>query len=95
MYRRRDSSGKSIFSPLYGVDADSKFRVSSISGRSTHVSKLRSEFDAGGDFDLLECGPGEIDPHAVSSILKAYLREREFYVSNEHVETLLTVFLSS
>lgn len=64
---------------------DSCLRPSSISGRSTHVSKIRSEFDAGGDYNLLECGPGEIDPHAVSSVLKAYLREREFLLSNEDI----------
>lgn len=49
----------------------------SISGRATHVAKLRAEFDSGADFDMRECGPGELDPHAVSSIFKAYLRERE------------------
>ena len=57
------------------------FYFLSISGRSTHVSKLRTEFDSGADYDLRECGPGEIDPHAVSSILKAYLREREYLIS--------------
>lgn len=51
--------------------------VSSVSGRSTHVAKLRAEFDSGADYDMSECGPGEIDPHAVASIFKAYLRERE------------------
>ncbi|EJD03139.1 RhoGAP-domain-containing protein [Fomitiporia mediterranea MF3/22] len=56
----------------WGVQEEGLFRIS---GRSTHVSKLRAEFDSGADYDLRECGPGEIDPHAVSSILKAYLRE--------------------
>lgn len=47
-----------------------------ISGRATHVAKLRSEFDTGADFDMLECAPGDLDPHAVASIFKTYLRER-------------------
>ncbi|KAL5485075.1 hypothetical protein ACEPAI_7717 [Sanghuangporus weigelae] len=56
----------------WGVQEEGLFRIS---GRSTHISKLRAEFDSGADYDLRECGPGEIDPHAVSSIFKAYLRE--------------------
>ena len=48
-----------------------------ISGRSSHVAKLRAEFDAGADYDLTECEPGDLDPHAVSSIFKTFLRERE------------------
>jgi len=30
----------------------------------------------GADYDLASCGPGDLDPHAVSSVLKAFLRER-------------------
>ena len=30
----------------------------------------------GADYDMSECGPGDIDPHAVASVFKAYLRER-------------------
>lgn len=41
------------------------------------MQRLRVEFDSGADFDMSECGPGEIDPHAVASIFKAYLRECE------------------
>jgi hypothetical protein len=48
-----------------------------ISGRASHVARLRAEFDTGADYDLRECPPGDLDPHAVSSIFKAYLRERE------------------
>lgn len=33
---------------------------------------------AGADYDLVECDLGDLDPHAVSSALKAYLREREW-----------------
>lgn len=64
-----------------------------VSGRPSHMSKLRSEFDSGNslsssfisffltqilgvDFDMTECNPGDLDPHAVASIFKAYLRER-------------------
>lgn len=31
---------------------------------------------AGADFDIAQCSPGDLDPHAVASIFKAYLRER-------------------
>jgi hypothetical protein len=47
-----------------------------ISGRATHVAKLRAEFDTGADFDMRECEPGDLDPHAVASIFKTFLRER-------------------
>ncbi|KAI5123659.1 hypothetical protein M0805_001689 [Coniferiporia weirii] len=56
----------------WGVQEEGLFRIS---GRSTHVARLRAEFDSGADYDMRECGPGEIDPHAVSSVFKAYLRE--------------------
>ena len=61
-----------------------------ISGRSSHIARLRKEFDAGGrtfkyemagliyaggDLDIKRCHPGDLDPHAVSSIFKSYLRE--------------------
>ncbi|KIY69544.1 RhoGAP-domain-containing protein [Cylindrobasidium torrendii FP15055 ss-10] len=57
---------------LWGIQEEGLFRVS---GRSSHVNKLRAEFDTGADFDMTACSPGEIDPHAVASIFKAYLRE--------------------
>lgn len=34
---------------------------------------------AGADFDMTECGPADLDPHAVSSLFKAFLREREYH----------------
>ncbi|ELU44155.1 RhoGAP domain-containing protein [Rhizoctonia solani AG-1 IA] len=46
-----------------------------ISGRPSHVSRLRTEFDAGADYDLYEIPPSDLDPHAVSSLFKAYLRQ--------------------
>ena len=39
------------------------------------MAKLRAEFDAGADYNLVECEPGDLDPHAVSSIFKTFLRE--------------------
>ncbi|KAI0371151.1 RhoGAP-domain-containing protein [Pilatotrama ljubarskyi] len=56
----------------WGIQEEGLFRVS---GRSSHVAKLRSEFDAGSDYDLTECEPVDLDPHAVASIFKAFLRE--------------------
>ena len=35
----------------------------------------------GADYILAECDPGDLDPHAVSSILKTFLRERAYYVT--------------
>ncbi|CED82848.1 Rac GTPase-activating protein BCR/ABR [Phaffia rhodozyma] len=46
-----------------------------ISGRSTHIQKLRAQFDIGADIDLKLSDPGELDPHAVAGVFKAYLRE--------------------
>ncbi|OCH93108.1 RhoGAP-domain-containing protein [Obba rivulosa] len=56
----------------WGVQEEGLFRIS---GRSSHVAKLRSEFDAGADFDMVDCDPGDLDPHAVASIFKTFLRE--------------------
>ncbi|KZT71058.1 RhoGAP-domain-containing protein [Daedalea quercina L-15889] len=56
----------------YGVREEGLFRIS---GRSSHVAKLRSEFDTGADWDMTECDPCDLDPHAVASIFKTYLRE--------------------
>ncbi|KAI0645376.1 hypothetical protein C8Q79DRAFT_1090834 [Trametes meyenii] len=56
----------------WGVEEEGLFRVS---GRSSHVAKLRAEFDAGTDYHLVECEPGDLDPHAVASIFKTFLRE--------------------
>ena len=80
-----------------------------MSGRSSHVSKLRAEFDTGentllafimfilivnmnigiigADFDMTECAPGDLDPHAVASVLRAFLRERKCISSWEHFIT--------
>lgn len=50
----------------------------SVNGRPAHVSKLRAEFDTGVDYDMTDCGPGDIDPHAVASVFRAFLRDRGF-----------------
>lgn len=35
------------------------------------------EMVLGADFDMIECSLGDLDPQAVSSVFKAYLRERK------------------
>ncbi|KAF8658305.1 hypothetical protein AX16_002075 [Volvariella volvacea WC 439] len=57
---------------IWGIQEEGLFRVS---GRPAHVAKIRTEFDTGADFDMIECSPGDLDPHAVASVFKAYLRE--------------------
>ncbi|KAJ6499331.1 hypothetical protein C8R45DRAFT_821281 [Mycena sanguinolenta] len=57
---------------IWGVQEEGLFRVT---GRPSHISKLRSEFDTGADWDMTECTPGDLDPHAVASVFKAFLRE--------------------
>ncbi|KAG8800820.1 hypothetical protein FRC16_001964 [Serendipita sp. 398] len=56
----------------WGIKEEGVFRIT---GRISHINKLRSEFGRGADYDLQECGPGDLDPHAVASVLKAFLRE--------------------
>ncbi|KAF9050171.1 hypothetical protein BJ165DRAFT_1525445 [Panaeolus papilionaceus] len=57
---------------VWGIKEEGLFRLT---GRPSHTSRLRAEFDSGADYDLIECTPGDLDPHAVSSVFKAYLRE--------------------
>ncbi|KAF8329328.1 hypothetical protein F5887DRAFT_1004759 [Amanita rubescens] len=57
---------------VWGVEEEGLFRVG---GRPKHVSALRSEFDKGADYDLASCEPGDLDPHAVASVFKAFFRE--------------------
>ncbi|KAH7108085.1 hypothetical protein BKA62DRAFT_680995 [Auriculariales sp. MPI-PUGE-AT-0066] len=56
----------------WGVEEEGLFRIS---GRASHIARLRASFDTGADYDLREAGPGQLDPHAVSSTFKAFLRE--------------------
>ncbi|KZT43645.1 hypothetical protein SISSUDRAFT_613164 [Sistotremastrum suecicum HHB10207 ss-3] len=57
---------------LWGIEEEGVFRIS---GRASHIQKLKAEFDSGADYDLSECSPSELDPHAVASIFKTYFRE--------------------
>ncbi|KAF9227459.1 RhoGAP-domain-containing protein [Gyrodon lividus] len=66
----------------WGVQEQGLFRVS---GRSSHVAKLRAEFDTGADFDIVQSNPGDLDPHAVASIFKAYLRELPEPILTNHL----------
>lgn len=65
---------------IWGVQEEGLFRVS---GRPAHVSLLRKEFDSGVDYDMMECTPGDLDPHAVASVFKAFLRERTSFLFGE------------
>ncbi|KAG8897168.1 hypothetical protein FRB99_008389 [Tulasnella sp. 403] len=56
----------------WGLEEEGLFRIT---GRATHVAKIRGEFDVGADYILKEAHPSDLDPHSVSSIFKAYLRE--------------------
>ncbi|CAE6462811.1 unnamed protein product [Rhizoctonia solani] len=56
----------------WGGDEEGLFRIS---GRPGHVARLKAEFDAGADYDLYDIPPGDLDPHAVSHLFKAYLRQ--------------------
>jgi hypothetical protein len=67
----------------YFVDKKNSSQLYSINGRSTHTSKLRADFDTGADYALAETMPSDLDPHSVSSIFKAYLREC-MYISSYH-----------
>ncbi|KIK93054.1 hypothetical protein PAXRUDRAFT_536845 [Paxillus rubicundulus Ve08.2h10] len=66
----------------WGIQEQGLFRVS---GRSSHVAKLRTEFDTGADFDIVQSNPGDLDPHAVASIFKAYLRELPEPILTNHL----------
>ncbi|KAF8135562.1 hypothetical protein EV363DRAFT_1396040 [Boletus edulis] len=66
----------------WGVQEQGLFRVS---GRSSHIAKLRAEFDTGADFDIVQSNPGDLDPHAVASVFKAYLRELPEPILTNHL----------
>ncbi|KAF8629415.1 hypothetical protein AX15_003466 [Amanita polypyramis BW_CC] len=57
---------------VWGIQEEGLFRVG---GRPKHITTLRSEFDKGADYDLAACEPGDLDPHAVGSVFKAFFRE--------------------
>lgn len=57
----------------WGVREEGIYRVP---GASNDVALLRALFDAGEDVDLAQYSPGDLDPHAVASVFKLWLRER-------------------
>ncbi|TXT07213.1 hypothetical protein VHUM_03383 [Vanrija humicola] len=57
---------------VWGPKEEGIFRIS---GRSSHLARLRREFDGGADLDLSLCDPGDLDPHSVAGIFKSYIRE--------------------
>ena len=61
----------------WGMREEGVFRVP---GRSSHTADLKTMFDAGvgQDRDLREVHPSELDPHAVASVFKSWLRDRVF-----------------
>jgi hypothetical protein len=42
---------------------------------------------------MLDCAPGDLDPHAVASVLKAYLRERACFSVSLHAVSLTEISL--
>ncbi|GAA5914996.1 hypothetical protein JCM6882_001954, partial [Rhodosporidiobolus microsporus] len=59
---------------LWGPREEGIYRIP---GRSVMVAQLRAMYDAGvgGEVDLREIHPGDLDPHAVASCWKGWLRE--------------------
>lgn len=57
---------------IWGPKEEGIFRIS---GRNSHIARLKKEFDAGADIDMRQCHPGDLDPHAVAGLFKQYLRE--------------------
>lgn len=74
----------------WGPKEEGIFRIS---GRSSHLARLRKEFDAGADLDLSLSEPSDLDPHAVSGIFKTYIRELPSPMLSKHVEDLLDDYL--
>ena len=56
----------------WGAIEEGIFRIS---GKTSHILQLRREFDTGADLNLKDIQPSILDPHAVASVFKAYLRE--------------------
>ncbi|KAM0790063.1 hypothetical protein ACM66B_005391 [Microbotryomycetes sp. NB124-2] len=60
-----------------------------VPGRAHSVAQLRSLFDAGLDVDLREIHPGDLDPHAVASLFKSWLRELPESLLSPKLEPLI------
>jgi hypothetical protein len=82
---------------FWGPQEEGIFRIS---GRSSHINRLRYLFDAGGDLDLVKCAPSEmdesdpdpLDPHAVASLFKSFIRELPEPILTPFVEGKLDDF---
>ncbi|BEJ16023.1 hypothetical protein CspHIS471_0506280 [Cutaneotrichosporon sp. HIS471] len=64
-----------------------------ISGRSSHLGRLRKEFDAGADLDLTLVDPSDLDPHAIAGTFKSYLRELPDPMIPLHIEQRIETYL--
>jgi len=75
---------------FWGPQEEGVFRIS---GRSSHINRIRQEFDAGADLDLGLCEPADLDPHAVASVFKSFIRELPEPIMPAYVESKLEEFL--
>ncbi|GMK55318.1 hypothetical protein CspeluHIS016_0203740 [Cutaneotrichosporon spelunceum] len=64
-----------------------------ISGRSSHLGRLRKEFDAGADLDLSLVDPSDLDPHAIAGTFKSYLRELPDPMVPFHIEQRIEAYI--
>ena len=69
---------------VWGRTEEGIFRVP---GRSNLVAQLRALFDAGCDLDLREIHPADLEPHAVASLFKAWLRDIPESLLSPHLES--------
>lgn len=74
----------------WGPKEEGIFRIS---GRASHLQKLRKEFDAGADLDLMLSDPGDLDPHAIAGTFKSYIRELPDQMLPPYVESQLDEYL--
>ncbi|GAA5867523.1 hypothetical protein JCM3774_003865 [Rhodotorula dairenensis] len=72
----------------WGMREEGVFRVP---GRSSHTAELKAMFDAGvgQGRDLREVHPSELDPHAVASVFKTWLRELPDSLLSHEIESLV------
>ncbi|KNE62229.1 hypothetical protein AMAG_07469 [Allomyces macrogynus ATCC 38327] len=61
-----------------------------IPGSTSAVSKLKGIYDAGLDLDLFFAEP-PVDPHAVATLLKLYLRELPHSILGDHLSTFNSI----
>lgn len=66
-----------------------------IPGRSHHIAQLRALFDSGEDIDLREIHPGDLDPHAVASLFKSWLREIPESLLSSQLEPSIDALVTS